>query len=295
MLLLSGRDGWRRAGRAPGRRWPPRPRRPRRGRGRRPTGAVVSVPAMRPCTVAPREDRVGRPVQAAPVLRADPLAHRERRVDEHHQLGREHADRGRDGPVGRRERDDERPDRHPHRLVEHERRAVERERAEPEQRERPVRVGDRRRLQAAERPRLEHEPGEHRQRQQDVGGEAARAGEQPEGRVVRHPSPPARIVRPSAVTSTRGTSTSPPRKAIFASTSASTAVGATTVTRSEPARGRTAGGGVDQVVALLAAAAPAPPVAAGGGDRAAGQLERDRAVDADRPGAAARRRGRRPR
>ena len=55
----------------------------------------------------------------------------------------------------------------------------------------------------------------------------------------------------------------------------------------QPGFGGAAGRGIDQVVALLAAAAPAPPVAAGRGDRAAGELERDRAVDADRPGAAA--------
>ena len=51
--------------------------------------------------------------------------------------------------------------------------------------------------------------------------------------------------------------------------------------------GRRAGRGVDQMVKLAPGAAPAAPVAARRGESAAGELDRHRAVDADRPRSAA--------
>src|SRR5690242_11035333 len=94
-------------------------------------------------------------------------------------------------------------------------------------------------LERPERPRLDQEPGEHRGREHHVGGQPARPGENPERRVVPHARPPASTVAPSAVTMTWGRSTSPPRKAAVAATSAAVADEATTVTRiGAPAAGR---------------------------------------------------------
>ena len=66
------------------------------------------------------------------------------------------------------------------RAVEQKRHAVQPDRAEAEEGQEPVRVGDCCRLEPAERPRLEHEAGEHRRGQQYVGGQAARPREEPE-------------------------------------------------------------------------------------------------------------------
>ena len=95
------------------------------------------------------------------------------------------------------------------------------------------------------------EPGEHRAREQHVGGQAARPRQDPEGRVAFMRSPPASAGRPSAVTSTpeaelvglRSAPRLPARKSAFASTSASTASPATTVTRRRSLLGRRAGRG----------------------------------------------------
>ena len=179
-----------------------------------------------------------------------------------------------------------------HGRVEHERGRVDRDRAEREQGEEPVHVGDGRGLdRATERPRLDDEPGEHdasagrtrsgrsRARGSRRSGLSCEASCEPDAAVGRdeHAGNAARLPpRPL-----------PARNSAFASTSASTASAPTTVTRSRSVSAGRPGRRVDQVVQLAAGAAPAPPVAAGRRERAVGELERDGAVDADRPGAAA--------
>ena len=139
---------------------------------------------------------------------------------------------------------------------------------------------------APERPGLEHEAGEDGHRQQDVGGQAARTREDPE-RGVSHRRPPARRVRPSAVTSTHGRPRCRLRERLAplpAGRAPSPRPRLSTASRSddgesqEIAVGRGACRRVDQVVQLAAVPAPAPAIAARRGQRAGGELEREAAV-----------------
>src|SRR6185436_14499646 len=102
------------------------------------------------------EDEVRGPVQAPPVARPDALPERERRVDDHHQLGGEHSEPRPQRTVGSQAGHEQAADPDVHRAVEDERRCVCEHRAEPEHGEEAVEVGHRGRLQRrAERARLE--------------------------------------------------------------------------------------------------------------------------------------------
>ncbi len=147
---------------------------PRRRGGDRGYGADVEPEDPWPARVGARgdavhgrraEDAVGGPVQPPPVLRPDPLPQRERDVDQDHQLRREDPEGRPHRPVGDEPGDEQPGDAHVHRRVQYQRDRVAGEGAEPEHREHPVQVGDGGGLQRAERPRLQQEAGEHRQRQ----------------------------------------------------------------------------------------------------------------------------------
>ena len=128
------------------------------------------------------------------------------------------------------------------------------------------------------------EPGEDRAGDQDVRREPGRAREQPEGRIALHASPPARTVVPSteredgggpSSSASSAASSAPARKSDFASTSASTAVRPTTVTRS---RSVSAGDPVRGSMRWCVSPTRRPPAAAvraRGCDRSARQLERE--------------------
>ena len=259
-------------------------RRPHRRRG--PTDGRSLCRRRDRAASRPRRSRRS-PSAAAASSSADALAHRERRVDEDHQLRRQDPERGRSGPVGDEAGDEEPGDAHLHRRVEHERGGVAGKRPEAEQREDAVEIDDGGRLQRPERPRLDDEAGEDRERQHRVGGQPTRTREEPEGGVVPHARPTCEDGAPSAVTTTCGRSTSPPRKRVFAATSASAAdAGDDGDAERRPDRGRPVAGSIRWCM-LLAVAAPAPPVAARGRQAALRELERHVVGDADGPRAAA--------
>ena len=196
-------------------------------------GWVVSVPDMTPCMTMAAKIAVGRPVQAPPVLRSDALALREGRVHEHHQLGGHDPDTDPERAV-RDEAGNEKPgDADLDGRIEYERYAVDPGRAEAQQGEEAMRVRHGRGLERlAEGSRLEHDPGQHGDGQQDEREHPGGPCLDPERGVRAHASPPTSTTRPSSVTSTAGiprasasirAALSPASRSIFAATSASAA------------------------------------------------------------------------
>lgn len=98
-------------------------------------------------------------MEAAPRLRANPAAEREREVHHHHELESEDTERCPERAVGHEPRDKERGRGDVHGLVENEGRAMECNRPEAEHREKAMEIGHDGGLEsAAERPCLDDDP-----------------------------------------------------------------------------------------------------------------------------------------